>query len=96
MIATEVAKDVLDKLGGKYGELDALKLPMEKIQEAARVNSAWLPVMDGGALPRDPFDPDAPGISAGVPMILANTHDETVTAVAGRTGGMTWSRLLRR
>jgi para-nitrobenzyl esterase len=98
VIANEVTKDVLDKLGVKYDGLDALKalpmelkaLPMEKIQEAARVSSAWLPVMDGGALPRDPFDPDAPAISAGVPMILANTHDETVTSAAGRTGVLTW------
>ena len=91
VIANEVAKDVLDKLGVKYDQLDALKtLPMEQIQEAARVSSAWLPVRDGGALPRDPFDPDAPGLSAGVPMILANTHDETVTAAAGRTGVLTW------
>ena len=93
VIANEVAKDVLDKLGVKYGDLDALKtLPMEKIQEAARVSSAWLPVMDGGVLPRDPFDPDAPGLSAGVPMILANTHDETVTSAAGRTGVLTWEQ----
>jgi para-nitrobenzyl esterase len=93
VIATEVTKDVLDKLGVKYGQLDALKtLSMEKIQEAARVSTAWLPVMDGGALPRDPFDPDAPGISAGVPMILANTHDETVTSAAGPTGVLTWEQ----
>jgi para-nitrobenzyl esterase len=90
-IATEVAKDVLDRLGVKYDGLDALKaLPMERIQEAARVSSAWLPVRDGGVLPRDPFDPDSPGISAGVPMVLANTHDETVTSAAGRTGVLTW------
>jgi para-nitrobenzyl esterase len=65
---------------------------MEKIQEAARVNSAWLPVRDGGVLPRDPFDPDAPTISSSVPMILANTHDETVTSAAGRTGVLTWEQ----
>jgi para-nitrobenzyl esterase len=100
VIATEVAKDVLDRLGVKYGGLDALKalpmelkaLPMEKIQEAARVSTAWLPVIDGGVLPRDPFDPGAPEISAGVPMILANTHDETVTSAAGKTGGLTWEQ----
>jgi len=93
VIANEVAKDVLDKLGVKYDQLDALQtLPMEKIQEAARVSSAWLPVRDGGALPRDPFDPDAPGISAEVPMILGNTHDETVTSAAGRTGVLTWEQ----
>jgi para-nitrobenzyl esterase len=93
VIANEVTKDVLDKLGVKYDQLDVLKtLPMEKIQEAARVSSAWLPVRDGGVLPRDPFDPDAPSISAGVPMILANTHDETVTSAAGRTGVLTWEQ----
>jgi para-nitrobenzyl esterase len=93
VIATEVAKDVLDRLGVKYGQLDVLKaLPMEKIQEAARVSTSWLPVMDGGVLPRDPFDPGAPEISAGVPMILANTHDETVTSAAGKTGGLTWEQ----
>jgi para-nitrobenzyl esterase len=93
VIATEVTKDVLDELGVKYDQLDALKtLPMEKIQEAARVSTAWLPVRDGGALPRDPFDPDAPEISAGVPMILANTHDETVTSAAGPTGALTWEQ----
>ena len=94
-IANEVTKDVLDKLAVKYNKLDALKtLPMERIQEAARVSSAWLPVTDGGALPRDPFDPDAPGLSAGVPMMLGNTHDETVTA-AGRTGALTWEEAPR-
>jgi para-nitrobenzyl esterase len=93
VIATEVAKDLLERLGVKYDQLDPLKtLPMEKIQEAARVSAAWLPVMDGGALPRDPFDPDAPAISAGVPMILANTHDETVTSAAGPTGVLTWEQ----
>ena len=93
VVANEVTKDVLDKLGVKYDRLDVLKiLPMEKIQEAARVSSAWLPVRDGGVLPRDPFDPDAPSISASVPMILANTHDETVTSAAGRTGVLTWEQ----
>src|SRR5258708_16240311 len=63
VIATEVTKDVLDKLGVKYDQLDALKalpmelkaLPREKIQEPARASSPWLPCRDGGALPRDPF-----------------------------------------
>ncbi len=93
-VATAVAKDVLDRLGVRYGvgaDLGALKtLSMEEIQEAARVSSEWLPVRDGVALERDPFDPGAPGMSAGVPMILGNTHDETVTRAAGPTGVLTW------
>jgi hypothetical protein len=31
-------------------------------------------------------------MSAGVPMILANTHDETVTSAAGPTGVLTWEQ----
>ena len=81
-IATARAKQFLAKLGlaetppeQLRAKLDAL--PMTELQSAARVSGAWLPVVDGGALPRDPFDPDAPPISDNVPMILGNTHDET-------------------
>lgn len=38
----------------------------------------WGPVVDGACLPRNPFDPDAPAISAAVPLLLGNTHDEAV------------------
>jgi len=34
-------------------------------------------VLDGDALPRHPFWPDAPAQSAGIPMVIGNTHDET-------------------
>lgn len=34
------------------------------------------PVVDGQVLPRHPFDPDAPAVSAAVPMIIGTTLDE--------------------
>ena len=37
---------------------------------------SFSPVLDGVALPRHPFDPDAPAISADVPMIISTTLDE--------------------
>ena len=37
---------------------------------------SFTPVLDGVAMPRHPFDPDAPAISAGVPMIISTTLDE--------------------
>jgi para-nitrobenzyl esterase len=37
----------------------------------------WTPVVDGTALPRDPFSPDASPLSADIPMVMGNTHDET-------------------
>lgn len=61
--------------------LQAAPLPL--LEDAARVSSAWLPVVDGRSLPRDPFSPDAPPLSAGIPMILGNTHDETRGLIGG-------------
>ncbi len=37
---------------------------------------SFSPVLDGTAMPRHPFDPDAPAISANVPMIISTTLDE--------------------
>ncbi len=39
------------------------------------------PVVDGTILPSHPFDPGAPGISAGIPMIIGTTLNEFVTAI---------------
>ncbi len=82
-------KSMLGKLGITQANLADLKtMPWEKIQAAAVATSSdWLPVVDGVVLSRDPFTPDAPPLSADVPMILGNVHDET--AVPAR-GTLTW------
>jgi para-nitrobenzyl esterase len=36
----------------------------------------FAPVVDGGSLPADPFDPVAPAISAHVPLLVGSTQDE--------------------
>jgi para-nitrobenzyl esterase len=87
-IATARTKEFLAKLGIADVAPDKLRsaldaIPLEKLEEAARVSSAWLPVVDGRSLPRDPFSPDAPPISNDVPMILGNTHDETRGLIGG-------------
>lgn len=94
-IASERAQTVLEKLAaaglkGKQLEAKLNSLSMEEIQDGARaVSGDWLPVVDGIVLPRNPFDPDAPKLSASVPMMLGNVHDETM--VAGPHGGqITW------
>ncbi|SPE20882.1 Carboxylesterase type B [Candidatus Sulfotelmatomonas gaucii] len=88
-IASKRTEVMLDKLGITKANLADLKtMPWEKIQAAAAATSSdWLPVVDHVVLPRDPFTPDAPPLSAHVPMILGNTHDET--AVPSR-GTLTW------
>lgn len=56
---------------------DLTKLPMQDLIKVSRAPRYLGPVKDGRSLPRDPFDPDAPPLSADIPMILGNTHDET-------------------
>ena len=81
--ATADARVVLAALGLTPDRLDEIKtVPMAKLITAMR-GGTWVPVMDGRALPRDPFFPDAPPISADVPMVVGNTHDET-TYLMGR------------
>jgi para-nitrobenzyl esterase len=87
--------------------LAALKLPRERARELRAVSMEGLiavnraasylgPVKDGRSLPRDPFDPDAPPLSAHVPMILGNTAGETRTLI-GRGDpsifSLTWDTL---
>ncbi|MGD0154758.1 MAG: carboxylesterase family protein [Terracidiphilus sp.] len=88
-IASKRTDEMLAKLGVTRANLADLKtMPWEKIQAAAAATSSdWLPVVDGLVLSRDPFTPDAPPLSAAVPMILGNTHDETAVPFRGT---LTW------
>jgi para-nitrobenzyl esterase len=88
--ATRSAESLLAHLGIDRGRLSALQeIPFERLIEAQvaigaqdRRNSFW-PVVDGVNLPRHPFDPTAPEISADVPMIIGTTLDD-----AGMRTGM--------
>jgi para-nitrobenzyl esterase len=74
---------VLDALGVKPGELGKLEtISAAAIQDAAAGVAAgnpmqgFSPCVDGEALPRDPFHPDAPAISAAVPVMIGTNKDE--------------------
>jgi para-nitrobenzyl esterase len=88
-IAARRTGEMLAKLGITSANLSDLRtIPWEKIQAAAAATSSdWLPVVDHLVLPRDPFTPDAPPLSAHIPMILGNTHDETAVNFRGT---LTW------
>jgi para-nitrobenzyl esterase len=79
--ATATAEAVLSDLGLTQANIedirDPQKVPMEKLVAAMHAGKYFGPVHDGRTLPNDPFSPEAPSISANVPMILGNTHDET-------------------
>lgn len=94
--ATADARAVLAALGLTPETIGEIKtLPLEKIQAVANQGN-WNPVVDGGVLPRDPFAPDAPPLSAEVPMVLGNTHDETRGLIGGGNPALfdlTWEAL---
>jgi para-nitrobenzyl esterase len=76
--AAAAARALLDQLGA--GALDRIQeMPFEQILaalQAARPPLGFGPVVGGHALPRHPFDPEAPEISAGVPMLLGSNLTE--------------------
>jgi para-nitrobenzyl esterase len=73
-VARKNAQALLAKLNLAAGDLSKLQaLPFEQVIAAQdRVG----PVVDGSVVPRDPFDPDAPAISADVPMIIGSCLED--------------------
>jgi para-nitrobenzyl esterase len=94
--ATETARAVLKALDLTPERIGELKnVPMEKLIIAMKGQS-WAPVVDGGVLPRDPFSPDASPLSADIPLVMGNTHDETTYLIGGSdpaTFALTWEIL---
>jgi para-nitrobenzyl esterase len=83
--ANKTTDRILAKLGLQPNQVDELqKLPVDRLLSAidtrgtppgsAPLNLA--PVVDGRALPSDPFDPAAPDISADVPLIIGSVNTE--------------------
>jgi para-nitrobenzyl esterase len=105
--ATLRARSYLDAL--KIAPADVLKInaaDVASLVEALRAPDATMvgrslyfgPVLDEGSLPRHPFYPDAPPQSAGIPMIIGNTHDETRAFLGNEPGvhNLNWTELPER
>jgi para-nitrobenzyl esterase len=94
--AMEDAQKVLSALGLTRETVAQIKtLPMERIIAVAALGN-WNPVVDGSALPRDPFSPDASPLSKRIPMVLGNTRDETRNLIGGNNEALfrlTWEAL---
>ncbi|HEY0307468.1 MAG TPA: carboxylesterase family protein [Acidobacteriaceae bacterium] len=95
--ATTRAMVLLKALELTPARVDELRtMPMEKLVAASRSAGYMGPVKDGRSMPRDPFAPDAPPLSAHVPMILGNAHDETRVLIGGGDPSLfslTWEAL---
>jgi para-nitrobenzyl esterase len=84
--ANKTAERLLAKLNLQASQVDELqKLPTEKLLAAIDTRGqgaagggpfALAPVVDGKNLPRDPWDPTAPEISADVPIIVGSVNTE--------------------
>jgi para-nitrobenzyl esterase len=88
-LGTQMAERLLAKLDldkTRIGELQ--NVPFERLVAAQSAVAAetrsmgFAPVVDGDAIPRHPFDPTAPEISADVPLIVGTTMDDA--AMGGR------------
>jgi para-nitrobenzyl esterase len=81
--ATKYAKAFLEALSVAPGELGKLaRFSAGEIQDAAakvtsgNVIGGFSPSVDGIALPGGPFDPEAPALSADVPVLIGTNKDE--------------------
>jgi para-nitrobenzyl esterase len=88
--ATKHALTFLAAVGVKPTELprlaklptDALVAGLTKVMSAPGPKPNYSPVVDGIVLPKGPWQPDGPAVSAGIPMIIGSTRTET-TALLG-------------
>jgi len=81
--ATRAAERMLAHLGltkARVAELQQVPVEMilsaQAALEAQEVPVDFAPVLDGSVIPRHPFDPDAPPVSADVPLIISTTLDD--------------------
>ena len=81
--ASRTTDAVLAVLGLRRDQTRQLQaLPVKTLQDALREVTGGSPlgvgpVLDGRSVPRHPFSPDAPGVSADVPVIAGSNKDET-------------------
>ena len=98
--ATGRTRALLEKLG--LPPQRAAELATMPVKDLQRAHSATVdpyigrgacymgPVLDERTLTRHPFYPDAPPQSAGIPMMIGNTHDETRSLI-GRGDASAWA-----
>jgi para-nitrobenzyl esterase len=73
-MATPLAAALLAKVGiDKSHARDLQNVPFEKLIAAGGIAG---PSVDGKIIPRDPFDPTAPDVSADIPMIIGTALDD--------------------
>ena len=78
--ATEAARKLLTKIGLNEKQVDQLQsIPAERLLAAGSGPDVGRlgAVVDGHSIPAQPWDPKAPDVSAGIPMLIGNDKDES-------------------
>ena len=91
--AAKNAAMLIETLGGKdklrtatMSELLTAFFVMQgKLPGGGGAPGGFSPIVDGAALPRHPYDPDATPLSAQVPLLIGSTHHEQATFSIGQT-----------
>jgi len=76
----------VDRLVGAAAEMMKKLVAPSPVFRRSYGLSGWWPTVDGVVLPRHPFDPDAPAVSANVPMITGSVFHEAVSALSDPIG----------
>ncbi|MEY4761991.1 MAG: hypothetical protein RLZZ200_1847 [Pseudomonadota bacterium] len=79
LLAAELGLGARDVKGMQAVPTEAVLKAYFAIQpklRAAGIGNSFAPVVDGLALPRHPFDPDAPEVSADVPLLIGSNRTE--------------------
>jgi para-nitrobenzyl esterase len=101
--ATAAAAAILDALGMSAHDADGLqRVPADRLLHALKSvtdkgEHRLGPVVDAKNLPRDPFTPDAPAVSADVPVIVGyNATETTILGGAPSDFDLDWAALKAR
>jgi para-nitrobenzyl esterase len=77
----------VDRLVGAAAEMISKLTTPSPVFHRSYGLSGWWPTVDGTVLPRHPFDPDAPTVSAHVPLITGTVFNEQTNALDREDGG---------
>ncbi len=89
-LAVLTALDVKPNDLGRLSKLttDKVAAALTKVMAAPGPKPDYGPVVDGIALPKGPWQPDGPAVSAAVPMIIGTTGTETTSLLGGSNPGL--------
>jgi para-nitrobenzyl esterase len=85
--ADKVARQLLADLNAdtpsKLAALSTEAISYASVKVPGEAMRLYTPVVDGNALPRDPFEPDASPLNADVPLLIGTNKDESTLFMLG-------------